>query len=75
MFEPRGEGRAARRGLGISTTLRPGHPAEIIVHHAKDIDADLIVLGHKSHPVHDFALGSTAARVSRHAHCPVLVVR
>lgn len=67
--------RAARRGLEISTTLRPGHAAEVIVHHAKDIGADLIVVGHKSHRIHDFALGSTASRVSRHAHCPVLVVR
>jgi nucleotide-binding universal stress UspA family protein len=67
--------RAARRGLEISTTLRPGHPAEVIVHHAKDIGADLIVVGHKGHFLHDFTLGSTASRVSRHAHCPVLVVR
>lgn len=67
--------RAAGHGLEISSTLRPGHAAEVIVHHARDIGAALIVLGHKSHPVHDFALGSTAARVSRHAHCPVLVVR
>ena len=67
--------RATRRGLEISTTLRPGHAAEVIVHHAQDIDAALIVVGHKSHPVHDFAIGSTAARVSRHSHCPVLVVR
>lgn len=67
--------RATLRGLEISTTLLPGHPAEVIVHHARDIGADLIVVGHKGHFLHDFALGSTASRVTRHAHCPVLVVR
>ena len=67
--------RAAARGLEVSTTLLPGHPAEVIVHHARDSGADLIVVGHKGHFLHDFALGSTASRVTRHAHCPVLVVR
>jgi nucleotide-binding universal stress UspA family protein len=67
--------RAARRGLEVSTTLLPGHPAEVIIHHARDTKADLIVVGHRGHFLHDFALGSTASRVTRHAHCPVLVVR
>ena len=66
---------AAGRAQEISTVVRPGHAAEIIVRHAEETQADLIVVGHRGHFLHDFALGSTAARVTRHAHCPVLVVR
>ena len=68
-------GAGERRGLEVATTLRPGHPAEVIVAHAADSGADLVVVGHRGHFLHDFLLGSTAARVTRHAHCPVLVVR
>jgi nucleotide-binding universal stress UspA family protein len=67
--------RAQRRGVDITTTLRPGHAAEVIVHYARDTDVDLIVVGHKGHFRHDFGLGSTAARVARHAPCAVLVIR
>ncbi|MBI2684259.1 MAG: universal stress protein [Actinobacteria bacterium] len=66
---------AAERGVELSTSMRTGHPAEVIVHHAAERAVDLIIVGHKSHFLHDFLLGSTAARVTRHAHCPVLVVR
>jgi nucleotide-binding universal stress UspA family protein len=67
--------RAAERGLEISLALRLGPAAQVIIHRAEDISATLIVVGHETHPVHDFALGSTAARVSRHAPCTVLIVR
>jgi nucleotide-binding universal stress UspA family protein len=72
-----GEARAIarERGLEVTSTLRPGHPAEEIVRHAESTGANLIVVGHRGHVLHGFPLGSTAARVTRHAHCPVLVVR
>jgi nucleotide-binding universal stress UspA family protein len=66
---------AAERGLEITTTFNPGHPAEEIVRYGQASGADLIVVGHRGHFLHGFPLGSTAARVTRHAHCPVLVVR
>lgn len=62
-------------GLDVMTTMHLGHPAEVIVRHALESGADLVVVGHKGHFLHDFLLGSTAARVTRHAPCPVLVVR
>jgi nucleotide-binding universal stress UspA family protein len=65
----------AARGVAITTTALAGHPAEVIVRHAEERRADLIVVGHKGHFLQDFPLGSTAARVTRHAPCPVLVVR
>lgn len=64
-----------RRGVEVVTTVRPGHPAEVIVAYAAESGADLVIVGHRGHFLHDFLLGSTAARVTRHAHCPVLVVR
>ena len=66
---------AAERGLEITTTFHPGHPAEEIVRHGQATGTDLIVVGHRGHFLHGFPLGSTAARVTRHAHCPVLVDR
>lgn len=71
------EARAIARGRGVEivTTIRTGHPAEEIVRHGRASGARLIVTGHRGHVLHGFPLGSTAARVTRHAHCPVLVVR
>ena len=66
---------ARARGIDITTTIRPGHPAEEIVRHAEAMGAGLIVVGHRGHFMRRFPLGSTAARVTHHAHCPVLVVR
>ena len=67
--------RAAAAGVPLETELRPGHASELIVRAAAEHEADLIVLGHKGHFLRDHLLGSTADRVSEHAHCPVLIVR
>jgi nucleotide-binding universal stress UspA family protein len=52
-----------------------GHAAEVITHYAKAHGHDLIVVGHRGHFLGDYLLGSTADRVTHHAHCPVMVVR
>jgi nucleotide-binding universal stress UspA family protein len=56
--------------------VRIGKPYQEIVAAAKVGDADLIVIATHGYTglKHAF-LGSTAERVVRHAHCPVLVVR
>jgi nucleotide-binding universal stress UspA family protein len=66
---------AAVRGVEASTYLVPGHAAEVITHYARAHGHDLIVLGHRGHFLGDYLLGSTADRVTHHAHCPVMVVR
>lgn len=66
---------ARSRDLEVTTAIRPGHPAEEIVRHAEAVGADLVVVGHRGHFLRRFPLGSTAAKVTLHAHCPVLVVR
>ena len=67
--------KAAAAEVPLETDLRPGHAAELIVRAATEHGAELIVLGHKGHFLRDHLLGSTADRVSEHAHCPVLIVR
>lgn len=66
---------AKEHGVELETALVPGHAAEVITHYAKAHDRDLIVIGHRGHFLGDYLLGSTADRVSHHAHCPVIVVR
>jgi len=52
-----------------------GRPADEIVRHARDYEAELIVIGTHGHDgLQRVLLGSVADRVIRQATCPVLVV-
>ena len=55
--------------------MRDGAPATVILEVAQEIGAELIVIKSHDPGLSDYLLGSTAARVVRHAHCSVLVVR
>ena len=55
--------------------IRVGHPPTAIIELAEEKGADLIIVASHRPDWHDFLLGSTAARVVRHAQCSVLVVR
>lgn len=68
-------GRAGLAGVELEFELRPGHAAEVITQYARQIHADLIVLGHKGHFLRSHLLGSTADRVPEHSDVPVLIVR
>ena len=69
-------GVAQRAGVPIETTAVIGSPAEDIVRLAREIKADLIVIGtHGRHGLSRVFLGSVAERVVRTAPCPVLTVR
>ncbi len=53
-----------------------GNPADILVQHAADVGADLIVVGSRGHGlVGRLLLGSVSTNVVHHAECDVLVVR
>ena len=52
-----------------------GHPGRLIPDYAEEIGADCIVVGSHKAELADYLLGSTAARVVRHATCPVHVLR
>jgi len=66
---------AEAAGVDFRIEVRAGHAAELITRYARDIDADLVVVGHKGHFLSDYLLGSTADRVAHHAHCPVMIVK
>ncbi len=53
-----------------------GSPARVILDRAREIEADLLVLGpHRPRPFGTFGLGTTADRVIRVATAPCLIVR
>jgi len=63
-------------GLKTSTLLLKGRPFEQIVHLAKSMNMDLIVMGTYGRRGADrILMGSVAERVIEYAHCPVLVAR
>jgi nucleotide-binding universal stress UspA family protein len=72
--------KALQRTVGADVAseavLRSGNPYTEIVQAEKEYGIDLIVLStHGRTGLAHVLLGSTAERVVRHAHCPVLVVR
>jgi nucleotide-binding universal stress UspA family protein len=68
---------AVTAGVPTSASIVEGtSPADDIVHAARSLKADLLVLGtHGRTGVARFFLGSVAARVVATAACPVLTVR
>lgn len=66
---------AKENGLGENIMVRTGHAATEILAAAKEKKADLIVIASHKPGFGDFLIGSTAARVVRHAACTVHVVR
>ncbi|MEO1000136.1 MAG: universal stress protein [Pseudomonadota bacterium] len=65
------------RSFGIEAVadVRIGRPHSAILAEAEAIGADLIIIGSHRPGLSDYFLGSTAARVVRHATCAVLVDR
>ena len=60
---------------GITAALVKGHSARTIIDYAAENNFDCIVIGSHKPGLSDFFLGSTAARVVRHAPCAVHVHR
>lgn len=66
---------ARAKGIKVTPHTLVGEPTEVIVNHAREVGADLIVIGARGLGALDHILvGSVAARIVRHAPCPVLVV-
>ncbi len=59
----------------IDVEVRMGHTYQIILDVAAELEADLIVIASHRPGFMDYYLGSTAAKVVRHAKCSVHVVR
>ena len=66
---------AASSRIEVEVEVRVGHPYKTILEVADDKSADLIIVASHQPDLQDYFLGSTAAKVVRHATCSVLVVR
>lgn len=70
------ENKFAERNLQWSFETRQGDPSSQIMGLADDIDAGMIVVGHRGHnQAISLLLGSVATRLVHQAHQPVLVAR
>jgi nucleotide-binding universal stress UspA family protein len=68
--------RAASPAVAVARThTRIGQPADVIVDIAKEIAADLVVVGSHSYDTVERWLGTTAAKVVDRAPCSVVVIR
>ena len=62
--------------VAIEFYTKPGNPAKVILEYAKEIGADLIILGKFGHSgIWGNLLGHTADKVSENAYCDVLIIR
>jgi nucleotide-binding universal stress UspA family protein len=59
----------------IKAVLLMGHSGRALTDYATEVGADCILVGAHKPGLRDFLLGSTAARVVRHAQCTVHVLR
>ena len=67
---------SARADMDVEMVLARGRAASTIVGQAREMDADLVVVGHRGMGEWESRLlGSVSAEVVDHAPCPVLVVR
>ncbi len=69
------EAMAKETGLDPAVEVTSGHAANAITEYAQTHDVDCIVIASHRPGMQDYFLGSTAARVVRHARCPVFVDR
>lgn len=69
------EDMARKEGLDAKVDVRVGQPASTILAAAGEHGSDVIIIASHRPGFQDYLIGSTAARVVRHAHCSVLVIR
>lgn len=65
----------ANSGVTVTTEILSGQAPRAILAVAEKVGADLIVVASHRPGLSDYLLGSTAARIVRHAQCSVLVIR
>ena len=64
------------RGIAVEAVVREGYPATVIVDEAREINADLIIIGTQGlSGLKHLLLGSVAERVVQRAPCPVLTIK
>ena len=66
---------AKASGMKMDAMVRSGHAYRTILDVAEEKNVDLIIIASHRPGLQDYFLGSTAAKVVRHAKCSVLVIR
>ena len=66
---------AKKSGANVETQIKIGHSYKTILEVADEIGADLIIVASNKPGQQNYLLGSTAAKVVRHARCSILVLR
>lgn len=62
--------------IPLHTAVLEGHPSTEITKAAADFDCDMVVIAsHGRTGLEHILIGSVAESVTRHAHCPVLIVK
>ena len=67
--------RHATQDVAIEEIVHVGGIYREALHYARDVGADLIVMGAHRPEVMDFLLGSNASQIVAHAQCSVWIVR
>ena len=68
-------GEYATADIQLDPVVRFGSPYKEALEFARDVDADLILVGAHRPVLKDYHLGPNAGRIVNHATCSVLVVR
>ncbi|MGB5709252.1 MAG: universal stress protein [Arenicellales bacterium] len=66
---------ASASGRKMDMIVRTGHSYSTILDVVEEVESDLVIIASHRPGLQDYFLGSTAAKVVRHAPCSVLVVR
>jgi nucleotide-binding universal stress UspA family protein len=67
------ESRAAEAGVEVTTVASQGDPADVLIKHAEEQDADVLVVGNRG--MQRRILGSVPNKVTHRAQCTVVVVK
>jgi nucleotide-binding universal stress UspA family protein len=67
------ESRALEAGLEVTTVAGQGDPADVLVKHAEEQDADVLIVGNKG--IKRRVLGSVPNTITHKAQCTVIVVK
>lgn len=70
------QARIADSAVTISTEYLLGSPSQCIVERSQQADCSIVVMtSHGREGLSRWLIGSVAEKVSRHAHCPVMLIR
>ncbi len=59
----------------VKSIIKAGHPADEILSTAKEVGADMIIVGSRGNRAGSLIMGSVSREVANHADIPVLVVK